>query len=65
MHETFDALQYATDFGTVSKESLKQAMKLGGGGILYLPILVLPWVPQTGMLFKDAKFMTPLPADIL
>jgi len=22
-HETFDALQYATDFGTISKESLK------------------------------------------
>ena len=28
-HETFDALQYATDFGTISKESLKRITKWG------------------------------------
>ena len=28
-HETFDALQYATDFGTISKESLKRITKCG------------------------------------
>ena len=28
-HKTFDALQYATDFGTISKESLKRITKWG------------------------------------
>ncbi|CAH3128224.1 unnamed protein product [Porites lobata] len=28
-HETFDVLQYATDFGTISKESLKRITKWG------------------------------------
>lgn len=39
-------------------------MKWGGGEYFTQPSSYYP-VPQTGMLFKDAKFMTPLPADIL
>ena len=34
-HETFDALQYATDFGTISKESLKRITKWEGGYFTY------------------------------
>ena len=30
-HEIFDALQYATNFGTISKESLKRITKWAGG----------------------------------
>ncbi|CAH3123128.1 unnamed protein product, partial [Porites lobata] len=40
-HETFDVLQYATDFGTISKESLKRITK-GGGEILHASIFILP-----------------------
>ena len=34
-HETFDALQYATDFSTISKESLKRITKWGGKYFTY------------------------------
>ena len=37
-HETFDALQYATDFGTISKESLKRIKSFK---ILYTSIFIL------------------------
>ena len=39
-HETFDTLQYATDFGTISKESLKRATKWQGE-IIYPSIFIL------------------------
>ena len=39
-HETFDALQYATDFSTISKESLKRITKWGGE-ILYISNFIL------------------------
>ena len=35
-HETFDTLQYATDFGTISKESLKRITKWGGRNTLHI-----------------------------
>ena len=66
-HETFDALQYTTDVGTVSKESLKRITKLRrGGGVEYFtyPSSYYP-VPQNVMSFKDVRFMTPLPLDEL
>ena len=62
-HETFDALQYATDFGTISKESLKRITKWGAKYFTH-PSSYYP-VPQTGMSFKDVRFMTPLPPDEL
>ena len=62
---------YATDFGTISKESLKRITKWGGGGgwvggVRYFthPSSCYP-VTQTGMSFKDVRFMTPLPSDAL
>ena len=64
--KTFDALfQYATDFGTISKESLisiKRETKWGAN--FTHPSSYYP-VPRTGMLFKDVRFMTPLPANTL
>ena len=62
-HETFDALQYATDFGTISKESLKRITKWGAKYFTHLSSYYP--VPQTGMSFKDVWFMTPLPPDEL
>ena len=62
-HEKFDALQYATDFGTISKESLKRITKWGAKYFTH-PSSYYP-VPQTGMSFKDVRFMTPLPPDEL
>ena len=59
-HETFDALQCATDFGTISKESLKQITKWGAKYSTLHPSSYYP-VPQPGMSFKDVRFMTPLP----
>ena len=62
---TFDAPQYTTDFGTISKESLKSwtnEVVGGGGGGKYLTHSSSYYpVPQTGMSFKDVRFMTPLP----
>jgi len=62
-HETFDALQYATDFRTISKESLKRITKWGAKYFTH-PSSFYP-VPRTGMWFKDVRFMTPLPPDEL
>ena len=62
-HETFDVLQYATDFGTISKESLKRITKWGAKYFTH-PSSYYP-VPQTGMAFKDIQYMTPLPPDEL
>ncbi|CAH3153446.1 unnamed protein product, partial [Porites lobata] len=62
-HETFDVLQYATDFGTISKESLKRITKWGRKYFTH-PSSYYP-VPQTGMAFKDIQYMTPLPPDEL
>ena len=59
-HETFDALQYATDFGTI----LKRITKWGARYSVLHPSSYYP-VPQTGMPFKDVRFMTPLPPDEL
>ena len=51
--------QYATDFGAISKESLKRITKWGTKYFTH-PSSYYP-VPQTGMSFKDVRFMTPLP----
>ena len=59
-HETFDALQYVTDFGTI----LKRITKWGARYSILHPSSYYP-VPQTGMPFKDVRFMTPLPPDEL
>ena len=61
--ETFDTLQYATDFGTILKKSLKRITKWGAKYFTH-PSSYYP-VPQTGMAFKDVRFMTPLPPDEL
>ena len=55
-----------SDFGTISKESLKRITKLweGGGGYFTYPSSYYP-VPQIAMSFKDVRFMTPLPPDEL
>ena len=60
-HEAFDALQYATDFGTMSKESLKRITRWGAKNLTYPSSYYL--VPETGMSLKDVRFMTPLPPD--
>ena len=64
--KTFDALlQYATDFGTISKESLisiKRETKWGAN--FTHPSSYYP-VPRTGMTFKYVRFMPPLPANTL
>ena len=62
-HETFNALEYATDFGTISKESIKRITKWGAKYYTH-PSSYYP-VPQTSMSFRDAKFMTPLPCETL
>ena len=54
-------IQYATDFGTISKESLKRITKWGAKYFTH-PSSYYP-VPQTGMSFKDVRFMTPPPPD--
>ena len=64
-HKTFDTLQYATDFGTISKESLKRMTKWEVGAKYFTyPSSYYP-VLQTGMSVKDVKFMTPFPPDEL
>ena len=60
-HETFSALQYAIDFGTISKESLKRITKWGAK--YYTHPSSYYTVPQTGMSFKEVQFMTPLPCE--
>ena len=59
-HETFSVLQYAMDFGTISKESLKRITKWKASYFThhasYYP------VPQTGMPISASKLMTLLPA---
>ncbi|PFX15057.1 hypothetical protein AWC38_SpisGene20742 [Stylophora pistillata] len=57
-HETFSTLQYAMEFGTTSKESLKRITKWGAK--YYTHPSSYYTVPQTGMSFKDVQFMTPL-----
>ena len=56
-HETFDALQYATDFGSISKESLKRITK--GGEILYTSIFILSsatdWNVVQGCKLDDSR----------
>ena len=53
-HETFYALQYATDFSTISKESLKRITKWWAKYSTLHPSSCYP-VPQTGMSFKDVR----------
>lgn len=66
-HDTFSALQYAQDFGTIVKESLKRTMtwtaKYFTHDKSYYPI------PQTAMPFSAATFMKPaasvqIPKDV-
>ena len=58
-NETFTASQYAQDFGTILKESLKRTTKWGAKyfthEISYYP------VPESSMEFKDVNVMKPLP----
>ena len=62
-NETFSTLQYAMDFGTIAKESLKRVSKWAAKYFThpasYYPVL------QTGMLLGDIKFMSPLPSKTL
>ena len=60
-HETFSALQYAIDFGTISKESLKRITKWGTK--YYTHPSSYYTVPQTGMSFKEVQLMTPFPCE--
>ena len=64
--KTFDALlQYATNFGTISKVSLISIKRQTKWGANFThPSSNYP-VPRTGMSFKDVRFMTPLPANTL
>ena len=60
-HETFTALQYSQDFGTITKESLKRITKWGAKYFTheksYYP------VPKTSMEFANVDFMRPLPSE--
>ena len=58
--ETFSVLQYAMDFGTISKESLKRITKWKA--IYFTHPASYYLVPQTGMPVSASKFMTLLPA---
>ena len=60
-HETLSVLQYAMDFGTVSKESFKRITKWKASYFTH-PASYYP-VPQTTMSLSPAKFMTSLPAE--
>lgn len=62
-HDTFSVLQYALDFGTISKESLKRITKWSAGYYTH-PASYYP-VPQSGMPFHAANFMTPLPRETI
>ena len=54
-HETFSALHYAIDFGTISKESLKRITKWWAK--YYTHPSSYYTVPQTGMSFKEVHFL--------
>ncbi|CAH3166246.1 unnamed protein product [Pocillopora meandrina] len=60
-NETFTALQYAQDFGTISKESLKRTTKWGAKYFTleksYYP------VPKSSVELRDVDLMKPPPAD--
>jgi len=58
--ETFSMLQYAMDFGTITKESLKRATKWSAKYFTH-PSSYYP-IPMTGMPFTAVKCMSPLPA---
>ena len=62
-HETFTALEYSQDFGTITKESLKRVTKWGAKYFThdksYYP------VPQTSMEFANVNFMQPLPSNVI
>ena len=60
-HDTFSVLQYAMDFGAISKESLKQINKWKATYFTH-PASYYP-VPQTSIPFSSAKFITSLPAE--
>ncbi|CAH3172391.1 unnamed protein product, partial [Porites lobata] len=62
-NETFNTLQYAMDFGTIAKESLKRVSEWAAKYFTH-PASYYP-VPQTGMLLSDIKFMSPLPSKTL
>ena len=62
-NETFSTLQYAMDFGTIAKESLKQVSKWAAKYFTH-PASYYP-VPQTGMLVGDIKFTSLLPSKML
>ena len=62
-NETFTALQYAQDFGTILKESLKKKQRSGGGGgglggqILHTREIVLSGVlMEFGRCIRDENF---------
>ncbi|XP_014674326.1 PREDICTED: uncharacterized protein LOC106814524 [Priapulus caudatus] len=59
-HETFSVLQYARDFATILKESLKRTTKWAAKYYTH-PKSYYP-VPQLNMAFQEIKYMSPLPA---
>ena len=61
MHETFIALQYAHDFGTIAKESLERVSKWAAKYYTHPPSYYP--VPQTGRLFADLSFLAPLSSE--
>ena len=62
-HETFSVLQYAMDFGTISKKSLKRITKWKATYFTH-PASYYP-VPRTSMSFSAAKFMISLTAETI
>ena len=57
-HETFTALPYSQDFGTITKESLKRITKWGAKYFTHYKSYY--HVPKTTMDFGSIKFMQPL-----
>ena len=62
-HETFSVLQYAMDFGTISKKSLKRITKWKATYFTH-PASYYP-APRTSMSFSAAKFMISLTAETI
>ena len=62
-HETFSVLQYAMDFGTISKKSLKRITKWKATYFTH-PASYYP-VPRTSMSFSAAKFIISLTAETI